>query len=122
MRKYMLASILIAAAVIPALAQSPPSNSVTLDWTNPSAYASGQALTIGQVSVFYDTTETSQSGPATTLTTPPLLPGPHTFAVSACDNLVPQTCGAMSNAATVTIPAVPLVVPAISNLTATVNP
>jgi hypothetical protein len=121
MKKYMLASILIAAAV-PALAQSPPSNSVTLNWTNPSAYLSGQALTIGQVSVFYDTTETSQSGPAITLTTPPLLPGTHTFTVSACDNLVPQTCGAMSNAATVTIPAVPLVVPAISNLTATVNP
>jgi hypothetical protein len=123
MKKIMIHSAAIGAMFLatPVFAQAPPSNSVTLSWTNPSAYQSGQSLTIGRVNVSYDVTETSQSGPATTLTTPALTPGTHTFSVVVCDNLTPQTCSQPSST-TATIPSVGLVVPPATGLNVIVNP
>jgi hypothetical protein len=108
-----------------ASAQAPPKNSVTLNWLNPSTYAGGQPLTIGQVSVVVDVTasSTSISGAPTTFTTGVMAAGVHTFNIIVCDNQAPVNCSPNSNTATVTIPASTgtLVVPAASNLTATVN-
>jgi hypothetical protein len=121
MKKLMI----LAAALLfagPALAQVPPSDSVTLNWTNPPTYQSGQPLTVGQVTIFIDGTQAAQSGAISTFTTSVLPLGMHTFNVVICDNMVPANCSPMSNTATVTIAPVTLVVPAISNLTAVVNP
>ena len=71
-----------ALVVAPAMAQTkPPTNSVTLAWTNPTTYTTGQALTIGQVTVFFDNSATSVSGAPTTFTTPALVGGTHSFTV-----------------------------------------
>jgi len=108
--------------VSPAMAQTKlPANSVTLAWTNPTTYTTGQALTIGQVTVFFDNSETSISGAPTTFTTPVFVGGTHSFTVVVCDNMSPANCSPASAAATVTIPATPLAIPAASNLTAVVN-
>jgi hypothetical protein len=112
-----------ALVVAPAMAQTkPPTNSVTLAWTNPTTYTTGQALTIGQVTVFFDNSATSVSGAPTTFTTPVLVGGTHSFTVVVCDNISPANCSPVSAAATVTIPATPLAIPAASNLTAVVDP
>ena len=109
--------------VSPAMAQTkPPTNSVTLAWTNPTTYTTGQALTIGQVTVFFDNSATSVSGAPTTFTTPVLVGGTHSFTVVVCDNMSPPNCSPASAAATVTVPATPLAIPAASNLTAVVDP
>jgi hypothetical protein len=109
--------------VAPAMAQTkPPTNSVTLTWTNPTTYTTGQALTIGQVTVFFDNSATSVSGAPTTFTTPALVGGTHSFTVVVCDNMSPANCSPASAATTVTIPATPLAIPAVSNLTAVVDP
>jgi hypothetical protein len=99
----------------------PPTNSVTLAWTNPTTYTTGQALTIGQVTVFFDNSATSVSGAPTTFTTPVLVGGTHSFTVVVCDNMSPANCSPASAAATVTIPATPLAIPDASNLTAVVS-
>lgn len=121
MKKFilLLAAVLFSA---PALAQAPPTNSVTLTWSNPTTYQGGQPLTVGQVTVFVDGTQSAQSGAVSTFTTTVLPPGMHTFNVVVCDNMSPANCSPMSNTATVTISPVVLVVPAVSNLTAVVNP
>ena len=109
--------------VSPAMAQTKlPTNSVTLAWTNPTTYTTGQALTIGQVTVFFDNSATSVSGAPTTFTTPVLVGGTHSFTVVVCDNMSPANCSPVSAAATVTIPATPLAIPAATNLTAVVDP
>jgi hypothetical protein len=82
MNQLALFPIFAALVVAPAMAQTkPPTNSVTLAWTNPTTYTTGQALTIGQVSVFFDNGETSVSGAPTTFTTPVLAGGTHSFTV-----------------------------------------
>jgi hypothetical protein len=123
MKKFLiLAAALSPLFAGPALAQTPPSDSVTLNWTNPPTYQSGQPLTVGQVSIFIDGVQAAQSGAINTFTTTVLPPGTHTFNVVICDNMTPANCSPMSNTATVTIAPVTLVVPAVSNLTAVVNP
>jgi len=116
------ASILILTSI--AAAQAPPTNSITLNWINPTTYQGGQPLTIGQVTVFVDVTasETALSGAPTTFTTGVMSPGSHSFYVVVCDNLTPANCSPRSNTATVSVPAATAIVPAASNLTATVNP
>ena len=55
MNQFALFPIFAALVVAPAMAQTkPPTNSVTLAWTNPTTYTTGQALTIGQITVFFD--------------------------------------------------------------------
>ncbi len=124
MKKVMLGCC-FAMAVSVCAAQTPSVNSVTLEWTNPSTYASGQPLTLGQVTVFVDMTAsaTSISGSPTTFTTTVLAAGTHTFNVVACDNQTPMNCSPMSNPVTVVIPpgGPPLVIPAVPNLSAKVN-
>jgi len=111
-----------ALVVAPAMAQTkPPTSRVTLAWTNPTTYTTGQALTIGQVTVFFDNSATSVSGAPTTFTTPALVGGTHSFTVIVCDNMSPANCSRASAAATVTVPATPLAIPAASNLTAVVS-
>ena len=122
MNQFALFPIFAALVVAPAMAQTkPPTNSVTLAWTNPITYTTGQALTIGQITVFFDNSATSVSGAPTTFTTPVLVGGTHSFTVVVCDNMSPANCSPASAAATVTIPATPLAIPAVSNLTAVVN-
>jgi len=121
MNQFALFPIFAALVVAPAMAQTkPPTNSVTLAWTNPTTYTTGQALAIGQVTVFFDNSATSISGAPTTLTTPVLVGGTHSFTVVVCDNMIPANCSPAS-AAAVTVPATPLAIPAASNLTAVVN-
>ena len=123
MNQFALFPIFAALVVAPAMAQTkPPTNSVTLAWTNPTTYTTGQALTIGQVTVFFDNSATSISGAPTTFTTSGLVGGTHSFTVVVCDNMSPANCSPASAAATVTVPATPLAIPAASNLTAVVNP
>ena len=123
MNQFALFPIFAALVVAPAMAQTkPPTNSVTLAWTNPITYTTGQALTIGQITVFFDNSATSVSGAPTTFTTPVLVGGTHSFTVVVCDNMSPANCSPASAAATVTVPATPLAIPAASNLTAVVNP
>ncbi len=124
MKKVML-GCWFAMVVSVCAAQTPPTNSVTLNWTNPFIYESGQPLTLGQVVVFVDMTAsaTSISGSPTTFTTTVLGVGDHTFNVVACDNQTPQNCSPMSNPVTVVVPpgGPPLIVPPVSNLSAKVN-
>ncbi len=108
--------------VSPVLAQAPPTNSVTLNWTNPPAYTNGQPLTVGQVTVFVDGNQSAQSGAINTFTTTVLPPGTHTFNVVICDNMAPANCSPMSNTAMAVIPVTTPVVPPVSDLSATVNP
>ena len=120
MKKLALFATLFLAS--PALAQTPPTDSVTLNWTNPTTYQAGQPLTIGQVTVFMNGAQLAQSGVVNTFTTTTLAPGAYTFNVVVCDNKTPANCSAMSNTASATIPPLASVVPAVSDLTATVNP
>jgi len=124
MKLPLLVSSMVLLSSISMAQVAPPHNSVTLTWTNPTMYVSGQPLTIGQVSVLYDNVQTGISGAPTTFTTPALTLGSHTFTVVVCDNQgTPGNCSQASNPATVNITATgALVVPPVGDLRAVVNP
>jgi hypothetical protein len=104
-------------------------STATLTWTLPTTRTDGTALAsteIASVNVFDDASPTptvpigTTSGTAVTFTTAVLIVGVHNFTVTVVDTT--GHTSAVSNVATVTVPATLASPTAVTNLAATLNP